>query len=1517
MSTLAKRVAKLRQLFLGERERAVSIVGVRAYVEYRAIALAEQPAFERLLAASAAASGHGVSVALNPFTRRVIVRFENDPWSREQLLALVEGAERVLAGAVVSAGSQAAPTAEGAGPAESVSAAKARVRAQTILFERALPDDLQLDRELSLEAIADAMALLAGLSFRLVPFVPRRLGTNLYGLLFAISQIERLRRPFDERLGRQRADFLLHIAMAGAQGLSQRPLSSLVDLSEKLVSLRELRERKALWERWSPALTAHDEGVPLATLPEPRPLDVPKGALERYTDRAWMIALGTFGLSAVTTRSPSRAIAAGFAALPVPARLGRELFTAELGRVFAKHHMLVLSPTALRRLDRVDCLVVTADLVSRQKFFVGDVFALRGLSRAQALAEARQLFAADRPLRVQSGENFTLGPAHLLARSDDAELEVEMAERAQRGALVLALTQHDRVVGLVEVQIAPEAGIGESLAAARKLGMQIVLASDDMSVAESMHPDDVIGLQRGLVEGIRRLQGEGRTVCFVGRGPSRAYAAADFGVALCERSRQTPWGAHLLCPDDPGVVATVVEACSVARGVSLQSVRLAMGAAAVGTLASAGGRTPLAARRVLFVVNVASLAAMLNAVRRTAHVDGSTRKPVDPTPWHALDARGVLTRLGSSDQGLPEPKTVRSRDRVRDFSGWIELGRAVQKELMSPLSPLLAVGAGISAVVGSKADAGIVAGVGGLNALIGGYQRFKTERAISSLVEHAETRVHVRRAGRVRVCPASELRRGDLVIFHQGDTVPADCRILEAHSLEVDASALTGESLPVLKSAAPSFAESVADTSSMLWGGTTIAAGRATAVVVATGDDTVMRRGALVTPDEARGGVEARLRALMRLTGPVAMTAGAALVGTGLLRGRRVDDLVSTGVGLAVAAVPEGLPVLATVSQLAAAERLSRRGALVKNPRAIEALGRVDVLCLDKTGTLTEGRIELASVHDGERLEAVSQLTGARRDVLRMVALSVAHDRGLSVDPMDAEIVRAARLALSAEFDRGFVRLAEHAFESGRGFEAVLGRGEEGLRIFVKGAPEQLLARASAVALSGDLLPIARGRQIFFQQLERLTADGLRVIALGERVVSEAELEGSSPRALLDDPRDLIVRGLVAFRDPVRPSAQPAIEGLARAGVRVVMITGDHPNTAHSIAREVGLVKNLGILHGAQISHMTEAQLERAAAKTAVFARVTPAQKVRVVRALQRSGHVVGMVGDGANDAPAMRVADAGIAVGANSTEAARAAADIVLADARIDSLVDAVVEGRAMWNAVRDAVSILVGGNLGEIAFTVAIGALLGRAPLNPRQLLLVNFLTDIAPSMAIALRPPSVSDLSALRDAGPDASLGAPLDREIIARAITTSFGAGSAWTLARLSGGQARARTVGLVGLVGTQLGQTLLKGGHSRSVLWTSLGSFAALGIIIQTPGLSQLFGCTPLGPIAWTTGLSTSMFATALSPVVDTAVLKVSDLVQAVRERLDPSEPKPAVESTPDLPDNVVLLSDHASRLLRN
>ena len=1480
----------MRELFVGDRARSHTAVGDRAFIEYRGVAREDLAQFAAAIRERSRVHDTIGGVYVNALMRRVAFHFVGASLPRAVLESLVRDAERLVGAQRFS------------DPAD---------------CERVIPDDLQLDYQYSVEAAVDVLAMAWGVSLRALPFVPRRLGSNIYGALFLISQIEPLRRPLDERLGRQRADFVMHIALALSQGWSQRPMSSLVDLSEKLVSLRELRARRALFQGWADRLTAHDPLTGLTPPASERPCDLPKGPLENYSEHVWQLALSAFALSLATTRSPARAVAAGFAALPQPARLGRELFAAELGRVFARQGMLVLSGAALRRLDRIDTLVLPADLVAREQFLVGDVFALRGIARPEALARARRLFRADRPLRIQRSDGYALGPARLLPHAVGAEVETAIAEREGRGALVLALARDEQVLGLVEVHIFPEGGVVEALHAARRLGLSVVLAADDPNQAEGLNPDQVIGLTLGLAEGIRKLQLAGKGVCFVGRGPSEGYAAADVGLALCPRDSVTPWGAHVLCPDDTRAMATLIEAIGAARGVSEQSVRLALGAAAIGTLASAAGKKPAAGRRVMFVVNAASLLAMFNAVRRTAVVERQTRAPADPTPWHALGVQGVLTRLGSSLDGLAldDQRALPAAHEARP--AWLELGAAIQKELMSPLSPLLALGAGISAVVGSLADAGIVAGVGGINALIGGVQRFKTERAISALGRVAEGRVAVRRGGLAAVSPLQELRRGDVVLLSQGDLVPADCRILEADSLEVDTSSLTGESLPVRKGPAPSFAESIADVTSMLYAGTTLAAGRATAVVVATGDDTVARRAAQTTPDDARGGVEARLRELMRLTGPVAFGAGVALVAAGMLRGRSVGDLVTTGVGLAVAAVPEGLPVLATAAQLAAAARLSKGGTLVKNPRAIEALGRVDVLCMDKTGTLTQGHIELASVHDGEREESILQLTGRRHDVMRAAVCAVARERGVSVDPLDIAIANAVRGLRDSDARADFTRLAERAFESGRGFEAVLGRTAQGARMFVKGAPEHLISRSNRIWFSGESQPRMRVEAQLGAEIDRLTGAGLRVIGVAERALQDDELAASSPQDLLSEPRELTFLGLLAFRDPVRETARDAIASLQRAGVRTVMITGDHPNTAHAIAQDVALPGAANVLQGAQIAQMDEAELELAVERTSVFARVTPAQKVRVVRALQRAGHVVGMVGDGANDAPAMRVADAGIAVGKTSTEAARAASDIVLTEPRIDTLLEIVVEGRAMWTAVRDAVSILVGGNLGEIGYSVAIGLLTGRAPLNPRQLLLVNFLTDVAPSMAIALRAPSFQDLATLSQATPEKALGAPLNREIMGRALTTALGAGGAWSFARITGGGVRARTVGLVGLVGTQLGQTLLKGGPSRAVTWTSVGSFAVLGLIIQTPGLSQLFGCTPLGPLGWTTGIISSATATVASPYLDSAVGSVADLIETLRSaRPAVATPAPITVSQSG-PPHAKVLQLAARRMLRN
>jgi cation-transporting ATPase I len=345
------------------------------------------------------------------------------------------------------------------------------------------------------------------------------------------------------------------------------------------------------------------------------------------------------------------------------------------------------------------------------------------------------------------------------------------------------------------------------------------------------------------------------------------------------------------------------------------------------------------------------------------------------------------------------------------------------------------------------------------------------------------------------------------LLLAPGDVVPADCRVVEADALEVDASSLTGESLPVKKFAIASFDADVADRSSMLYEGTSIAAGRATAVVVATGDETEARRGAIGTRrDVATSGVEARLRSLINLTGPVALGAGAALITTGVLRGRRLKDVVSSGVSLAVASVPEGLPLLATAAQLAAAERLSRRGALVRNARNIEALGRVDVLCVDKTGTVTEGRIELRIVSDGIDDEPAQALTPSRLRVLgAALRATPVPDRTSGFDPMDAALNRAAEKAavVSSYGAEGWRRTSELPFEAGRGYHAVLGEAAGEIWLSVKGAPEVILPQCTRALRDGARVPLDEaGLAAITARASELARTGLRVLAVAERVVT-------------------------------------------------------------------------------------------------------------------------------------------------------------------------------------------------------------------------------------------------------------------------------------------------------------------------------------------------------------------------------------------------------------------------------
>jgi cation-transporting P-type ATPase I len=1430
---LASAVRTVDKLF-GSRTRRAWLGRDRAHVEMRDLRGEELEAFAKAVV-SELENVEGVRrVDVHAALGRVVAELEPGQGSLE---AVVKGVERAE---------------------ESAGVARATFRDNS--WEH--PADVESAERLVVELVADGVGVVMGTALRFSILPASRIASTLASVASIVQSSPRLRRGLDERLGPLRADLSLSVGAALACGLAQRPGSALTEMVHRAGLLAEVKARqKSFTERESELFAVAPHGLGEGA-PDPRPAPLPRGPIEEYSDRAVWVSLGGFAVSFLATRSVQRAVAALFGGLPKPAQLGRDVFASELGRALARRGVLVVDPGALRRLDRIDCLVLAGDLVARHRWEIRALALGPSLDDAEARRLVGELFDPDQPIASREANGITLEPFGLNKMEPSPELAEAALALGTEGGLLLALCKNGEILGLAEIEIVSKTGVDELVTAAHDAGMRVVVAASDDAVLQGLPADDVIPDGERMVLGVRRLQREGRGVCVVAASnATRALQAADCGVGMLREGDPTPFGAHVICSEDLSEVRFLIQAAVAARQVAKQSVNIALGAATLGALVSAGGVLPMTGRRVIAVVNAASLIAMANGARSSMNL---TRRalppPRDRTPWHALDVRAVLNRLGSSPEGLERKDAIaRRQPGIAPRSNLVELGEAITDELFNPLAPLLAAGAGLSAAVGSFGDAAMVGGVVVLNAAVGGYQRHRTERAIRELSRQQKRRTMVRRGGQLLEIDSAELVHGDVILLAAGDVVPADARIVEAESLEVDASSMTGESMPVKKFAAPSFEVDVPDRGSMLYEGTAIAAGRVTAVAVAVGDETEARRGAIASKrDHARGGVERRLRSLIELTGPVALGAGIGLVASGLLRGRKLEDLVGSGVSLAVASVPEGLPLLATAAQLAAAERLGKRGALVRNVRSIEALGRVDVLCLDKTGTLTEGRLELVAASDGTVEQAVPELDAVTLPVLGAALRASAERGGRTFDPTEQALYRAAdRLEVHADYGcPGFHRAFEVSFEAGRGYHATVGQCEAGLVLDVKGAPEVVLARCTGVRQGGQRVALDETATAeLARHAAGLAARGLRVLAVAERIVPAGD--SLDPRRLVG----LTFLGLLAFSDPVRTSASQAVKELAQAGVRTVMITGDHPGTAEAVARDLGLTSRLGVLTGSELSEMDEATLDRKIHRISVFARVTPPQKVRIVRALQRVGRVVAMVGDGANDAPAIRLANVGIAVGEQSTTAARAAADILLTDARLETLVDAVLEGRAMWAAVRDAVSILVGGNLGEIGFTLGAGLIDGRPPLNARQLLLVNLLTDVAPAMAIALRPPARVSLAKLKHEGPEASLGQLLNRQIAMRAVVTAAGASVAWGVARFTGTRARANTVGLVALVGTQLGQTLISGELSRPVIVTGVLSAAAMGAIIQTPVLSHAFGCRPLGPLGWIIALGASAAAT--------------------------------------------------------
>ncbi|MCH8568433.1 MAG: cation-transporting P-type ATPase [Balneolales bacterium] len=1018
--------------------------------------------------------------------------------------------------------------------------------------------------------------------------------------------------------------------------------------------------------------------------------------------------------------------------------------------------------------------------------------------------------------------------------------------------------------------------------AIRNAGMKFIIAGDSGNLHKRLQHDGKIPAGSEMGPAIRNLQSDGAVVAAIARDGTNRLIAADVAINIAKPSGRPSWGGDLLCGPDLEEAVLIIKACEVAANVSRRSVQLAAGGTGLGILSALMAYKNNTPSQSHTMVNSAALSAITYGTWKGIELDRSPRAvAIDTTPWHEFETDQIFRKLETKAAGLSDNQVkFRLRATKGEEVNTLSALEPYIAELANPLNPVLGVGAALSLLTGSRVDAAMVAGFIGINTLIGGTQQLYTERKLKQILSETTGNVRVVRNGTEIEIPDDKLVEGDVIRLAPYETVPADCRIIEATNLEVDESNISGEALPVGKNSGPCWQDSVTESTNMLYEDSTIVAGEVTAVVVATGLQTHISRimteaGPIMSVTGS--GVEMRLRELTARVMPVAGAAGIASLVAGAINGWTGRELLSTGVSLAIASVPEGLPFISTASQLASLRRLSAYNAVVRNPRKIEVLGRVDVLCFDKTGTLTQGRIELERLGDAHSHRSLNKLTDRDSEMVAhaLRATGINGNGNGEGNVMDQSIIKAAE-AIGIDKLHNLQKwnpIDEIPFEASRGMHAVVAETSNGRLLSVKGAPEKVLEKCSFIYDSQGSYKISEeSREKAFETMSSLMKQGYRVLAVARKVIS------TNNDSNIDESGSLEFIGFMGFSDPVRDTAIEAVDNVRKAGVKVVMITGDHPNTAESIARQLNILQPIDlakgaapeenrILTGEELARLSNDELDAIIEQVAVYARVTPRQKVRVVKSLQRQGRIVAMTGDGANDAPAIRLADMGVAMGKRGTKAAREAADMVVTDDRLETISIALIEGRALWGSVREAIGIVVGGNLGEISSTAITSFFSSQPPMNARQFLLVNLFTDLLPALAIAVRPPATKTPEMLQLEGPEASLGTALSNKITQRAVFTTVGATSAWALARLTGTHTRANTVGLLGLVGSQLGQTLVAGGTNNPLVLASVaGSAVGLFAIVQTPGLSQFFGCRPIGPAGWGIAATTSVLATGGSVI---------------------------------------------------
>ncbi|HEX7322611.1 MAG TPA: HAD-IC family P-type ATPase, partial [Mycobacterium sp.] len=1021
-----------------------------------------------------------------------------------------------------------------------------------------------------------------------------------------------LRRGFEQLVGVRRAHAALSVVTTAAHVVTLSPSTLAVDLALQALKAAEERAGARSWRGYEPRLAQYADHADAHRVA--RPVAAPPATVDRHGKRmAYVQAIGA-GLVGVVTRNVAAASTAAVVAAPKAMRTTSESFAAALGQGLAdRHAVLPLRPQSLRRLDRVDALLVDPRVLCGAELRVVRVRGAGSDQLATAWEKAQKLLG-----KKGLSPGWHRVPRMPSVRGADPKEPKEAVE-------ALILRAHDPMASAV-------------LAEARAAGLELV--SVDVEALGELRTafDEVcevrpanrggVGDELGetLTGVLADLQKAGRTVAVMSSAAGRALAGADvaLGVMPTDDMAPPPWDADLLMAGLSGAWQ-VLHAIPAARQASQRGITISASASALGAvLMVPGARVPRGGPGPVTVGAAAGLLSGYLLARQVVHT--AAPRPAPAYQWHAMSVEQVRAVLPTPDCAVDvtEPQSGRqSSNAVWTFV------KAVRAELSDPLTPVMVVGSAATAMLGSPIDAVMVGTVLAGNAMLAAGQQLRAESRLNLLLAQQNPPARTVTVGPdgtpvYTEVAAERLRPGDVVEVRSNEVVPVDARVIEATDLEVDESSLTGESLSVGKQVVATPGAELAERSCMLYAGTTVIAGTAVALVIAVGPETQTRRAAeLASGDLPVVGLQHQLSRLMYRAFPVSAGGGVLVGALGLLRRGGLHQALGDAIAVAVAAVPEGMPLMATLAQYASARRLTGTGALVRVPRSVEALGRIDVVCFDKTGTLSENHLRVT--------EVCPVSSHSDDDVLRCAAQAGPRSSGAAhAHATDQAIAEAAAQVIGADDSEAVKRDAYLPFRSGRAFSAAVSGG----RLTIKGAPEVVLAACRGAGTGAH------------DAVAELASRGLRVITVAQRRLTAEQVQ-----AVRKDPDSLAqlcatglsLTGFLGLADTPRPEAPQLLADLADRGVAVRLITGDHPVTAMAIAAELGVEVTAGeTITGAEWNALSRREQEAVVGERVIFARMSPENKVQVVQTLERSGRVCAMVGDGANDAAAIRVATVG-----------------------------------------------------------------------------------------------------------------------------------------------------------------------------------------------------------------------------------------------------------------------------------